>query len=83
MKKILVMAAVLCLAYINSAAQTPLTQAVDFDITFTNGEEFNLQSKLDEGKYVVIDFLFVTCGPCQANQPYFTEAYQNFGCNGG
>lgn len=62
-------------------AQTNLTQAVDFTVTFTDGEEFNLFDKLAEGKYVCVDWFFTTCGPCQANQPYYTETFQNFGCN--
>lgn len=83
MKKTLLLSFFTLLFAVNLNAQTPLTQALDFDITFTDGEEFNLFDKLDEGKYVVIDFFFTTCGPCQANQPYYTEAFQNFGCNEG
>ena len=66
---------------LSAVAQTPLTQAVDFTVTFTNGEEFNLFDKLASGSYVCVDFFFTTCGPCQANQSYYSEAYMNFGCN--
>ena len=66
---------------ITAVAQTPLTQAVDFTVTFTNGEEFNLFDELATGSYVCIDFFFTTCGPCQSNQGYYSEAYMNFGCN--
>ena len=66
---------------LSAVAQTPLTQAVDFTVTFTNGEEFNLFDKLATGSYVCVDFFFTTCGPCQANQGYYSEAYMNFGCN--
>lgn len=41
-------------------AQTPLTQAVDFTATTTEGEEFNLFEKLAEGQYVCIDFYYTT-----------------------
>ena len=47
---------------ITAVAQTPLTQAVDFTVTFTNGEEFNLFDELATGSYVCIDFFFTTCG---------------------
>ena len=66
---------------LTSVAQTPLTQAVDFDVTFTNGQEFNLFDELASGSYVCVDFFFTTCGPCQSNQGYYSEAYMNFGCN--
>lgn len=83
MKKTLLLLCFLCLSIAPMNAQTPLTEAVDFDVTFTNGEAFNLFDKLAEDKYVVVDFFFTTCGPCIDNQGYFTEAYQNFGCNTG
>lgn len=67
----------------SGAAQTSLTQAVDFTVTDIHGVEHTLFEYLDAGKYVCLDFLFTTCGPCQANQPYFTETYHNFGCNTG
>ena len=70
-------------ASFGTLAQTSLTQAVDFTVTFTDGEQFNLFDKLAEGKHVVIDFFYTTCGPCQANQPSYTGAFQNFGCNTG
>ena len=66
-----------------NVAQTSLTQAVDFTVTDINGNEHTLFDYLSAGKYVCLDFLFTTCGPCQANQSYFTEAYHNYGCNGG
>jgi len=64
-------------------AQTSLTEAVDFTVTDIHGVEHTLFEYLDAGKYVCLDFLFTTCGPCQANQPSFTEAYHNYGCNEG
>jgi len=82
MKKILLFLFVATFS-LSSYSQTPLTEAVDFDVTFTDGTQFNLFDKLAEGKHVVIDWFFTTCGPCQANQPYFTEAFVNFGCNEG
>ncbi len=37
-------------------AQTPLTQAVDFNVTDTDGEQHSLFSYLNSGYYVCIDF---------------------------
>jgi thiol-disulfide isomerase/thioredoxin len=67
----------------NTQAQTSLTEAVDFTVTDIHGVEHTLFDYLDAGKYVCVDFLFTTCGPCQANQPFFTETYHNYGCNEG
>lgn len=77
------MALLLLMVPAGADSQTSLTQAVDFTVTDINGNEHTLFDYLDAGKYVCLDFLFTTCGPCQANQPYFTEAYHNYGCNGG
>jgi hypothetical protein len=41
-------------------SQTPLTQAVDFTATTTEGEQFNLFDVLAGGQYVCIDFFYTT-----------------------
>lgn len=41
-------------------SQTPLTVAVDFTATTTEGEEFNLFETLAGGQYVCIDFFYTT-----------------------
>ncbi len=64
-------------------AQTPLTVAVDFTVTDTEGNQYNLFSILDDGYYVCIDFFYTTCGPCQQTAPKVSEAYEYFGCNTG
>ncbi|MCF8368264.1 MAG: hypothetical protein K9G76_04420 [Bacteroidales bacterium] len=43
-----------------SFSQTPLTTAVDFTATDTEGVEHNLFEILDNGQYVCIDFFFTT-----------------------
>ena len=62
-------------------AQTNLTQAVDFTATDIHGTEVNLFSLLDGGQYVLIDFFFANCGPCQQATPKIVESYSLFGCN--
>lgn len=66
---------------LNIQAQTPLTEAVDFVATDYDGNEIHLFEILDRGQYVVIDFFFVACGPCQDAAPHVQEAYRAFGCN--
>ena len=64
-------------------AQTSLTTAIDFTVTDVHGETHNLFSILDEGKHVIVDFFFTTCGPCIASVPTMNQAYTDYGCNTG
>ena len=64
-------------------AQTSLTTAVDFTVTDVHGKTHNLFSILDEGKHVIVDFFYTTCGPCQASVPTMNQAYTDYGCNTG
>ncbi len=62
-------------------SQTTLTEAIDFSVTDLNGNTFHLFETLDSGNYVVLDFFFCSCGPCQINTPKVQYAFQYFGCN--
>jgi len=53
----------------------------DFTVTTITGETFNLYDKLDEGKYVLLDFYFVTCGPCIEMVPAINTIFETYGCN--
>lgn len=64
----------------NLQAQTPLTEAVDFEVTDLEGNNIHLFELLDEGNYVFIDFYFTTCVPCQDAVPKISEAFEYFGC---
>ena len=55
----------------------------DFTVTDTEGTEHTLYDYTAAGKYVFIDFSFVTCGPCQAVAPIFNEFYDKYGCGTG
>ncbi len=55
----------------------------DFTVTDTHGVVHNLNTYAAEGKYVLLDFFFYGCPPCQANAPYYSQLYQTYGCNGG
>ena len=74
---------ILCLALISVNAQTSLTTAVDFTVTDVHGETHNLFSLLNEGKYVIVDFFFTTCGPCIASVPTLNQSFIDYGCNTG
>ena len=64
-----------------SSAQTPLTTAVDFTVTTTEGHQFKLFDTLAGNKFVLIDFFYTTCGPCQLAAPKINSSYEFYGCN--
>lgn len=66
---------------INVFAQCPLTTAVDFNATDCHGTEVHLFDILDGGQYVLVDFFFASCNPCQQATPKVVESYYAFGCN--
>ena len=62
-------------------AQCHISQAVDFTATDCHGTQVHLFDILDSGQYVLIDFFFTTCGPCQQATPKVVESYYLMGCN--
>lgn len=62
-------------------AQCSLTEAVDFTLNDVHGTEVHLFDILDGGQYVLIDFFFTTCGPCQTATPKIAQSYTAMGCN--
>lgn len=53
----------------------------DFTVTDVHGNTHTLSDITSQGKWVVIDFFFTTCGPCQQLAPTFSELHQKYGCN--
>ena len=80
MKKLVTLLLALALGF-GLKAQCPLNQAVDFTATDCHGTEVHLFDILDGGQYVLIDFFFVNCGPCQQATPKIVESYYAMGCN--
>ena len=80
MKKLITLILALAIGF-GLKAQCPLTQAVDFTATDCHGTEVHLFDILDGGQYVLIDFFFTTCGPCQQATPKVVESYYAMGCN--
>ncbi|MEM7037754.1 MAG: redoxin domain-containing protein, partial [Bacteroidota bacterium] len=57
--------------------------APDFTVTDVHGNTHTLYDATSAGKYVILDFFFTTCGPCQQRVPTFNEFYEKYGCNAG
>jgi hypothetical protein len=83
MKKVFFISVMVVMIVICGNAQTPLTTAVDFTVTTTDGETFHLFDTLDAGNFVCIDFFFCYCVTCQVTAPNADTAYEYFGCNTG
>ncbi len=86
MKKMLLFGA-LALASFTSSAQVTgyaVGATVDnFTVTDVNGNEHDLYAYAEAGKYILLDFFFDTCGPCQVTTPIFNEFHDKYGCNAG
>ena len=80
MKKIVTLILALAIGF-GLKAQCPLTTAIDFTATDVHGTEVHLFDILDGGQYVLIDFFFTTCVPCQQATPKVVESYYLMGCN--
>ncbi len=55
------------------------SQLADFSLPDLEGEIHNLQTYLDEGNIVVLDFFFVGCGFCADAAPMLEELYETTG----
>lgn len=80
MKKTLLLLVIMAFCW-ELKAQCPLNQAVDFTVNDVHGEEIHLFEILDRGQYVLIDFFFTTCNPCQQSTPIIAQSYELMGCN--
>ncbi|MBR1514077.1 MAG: redoxin domain-containing protein [Bacteroidales bacterium] len=64
-----------------SAQSTSRAQATDFTATDCHGNTIHLYDILDGGQYVVIDFFFLQCQPCQMTVGNVVQSYRELGCN--
>lgn len=59
----------------------PGDTAPDFTVTDTDGNSHTLSDYLEAGQYVLLDFYFYECVPCQYYAPQIGEAFHKYGCN--
>ena len=57
--------------------------APDFTVTDVEGISHTLSDYTGAGQFVMLDFFFTTCGPCQYYTPQISLAYETYGCNQG
>ena len=54
------------------------TEAPDFTVTTTEGEELTLSKVLEEKEVVVLNIFTTWCGPCEIEFPEFESTYQKY-----
>lgn len=57
--------------------------APDFTVTDVNNNTYSLYDRTSQGQYVLLDFFFTTCPPCQQTAPIYNEFHEKYGCNNG
>lgn len=85
-RKLLSMAVILTATFgLNAQIQNYAVGATvnDFTVTDIDGNSHTLSDYTSAGKWVVLDFFFVDCPPCQATVQYFNELHEKYGCNEG
>ena len=55
----------------------------NFTVVDTDGQTHTLYDYTSQGKWVILDFFFDTCPPCQSTSQYFSELHEKYGCNSG
>lgn len=87
MKRLLL--GLICSVFLFAGAQAQVTNFAvgdvcpDFTVTDVNGTSYSLYDRTSQGQYVLLDFFFTTCPPCQQTTPIFNELHDKYGCNGG
>ena len=85
MKKSLLLITAICSISFGMKAQIQnysVGQTVnDFTVTDIHGNSHTLSSITASGKWVLIDFFFTACPPCQGTVPFFSQLHEKYGCN--
>lgn len=55
----------------------------NFTVVDVNGVSHTLYDITATGQYVMLDFFFTTCPPCQQTAPIWNELHEKYGCNQG
>lgn len=75
-------ALVILMCCVTSSAMSQVGDpAPDFTATDVHGQSHTLYDYLEEGRVVVLDFFYTTCGPCIYYSPQVNLAYEKYGCN--
>jgi len=69
---------VIAFAFLSLAQNRP-TDAVDFTISDTEGNYYNLFEQFEQGKVVVLYFFSTSCGSCYLEAPVLDTVYENYG----
>lgn len=76
------MAAIIISALSVYSQQVPEQFTETVTLTDYNGNSYDINALLADGKYIVFDFFYTTCGHCQAEVPDVVNLYTQMGCNG-
>lgn len=87
MKRLLLSSLIACATAFGLNAQvqnyTVGQTVADFTVTDVHGNTHNLSTYANAGKWIVLDFFFTACPPCQGTVPTFSEFHEKYGCNNG
>jgi len=81
MKRFLLMAAIIISALSVYSQQVPDQFTETVTLTDHQGNSYDINALLADGKYIVFDFFYTTCGHCQAEVPDVENLYSQMGCN--
>ncbi len=70
---------ILCFFFLALSFPSVAQLAPNFTINSNDGQTHTLYDYLDQGHSVVLDIMFVDCGPCQTLTPYLDGLYQEWG----
>ena len=77
-KLLMLMSIMILMTGLLSASESEMKVIPDFSLNDIDGNEVNLYTILDEGKYVVIDFWATWCVPCCKALPHLNAFHEKY-----